>query len=890
MSLRDPNECGCDGDEQRAASAVRNRPGLPAISYRAGTHATFKRAMLERLASADLPQLRALGTREDDDFAIALLDAWATVADVQTFYSERIANELYLRTAGERLSLLHLAQLIGYTPRLGLAAGTYLAFTLDDAPGAPGQAARPTTFEAGLKVQSVPGPGEKPQIFETVERIQARVEWNVIRPRLTERHPLPIPNDPDHLLLEGVSTHLRAGDRLLVVPEGGGDPALRRIATVTLVPQYQHTSVELQPNPPALKQPDQQALKDVGKRELPQRGSITKRVLPKLTEPISAARLQLRARVMRVKARQILDNLAATRQPSPGVLAFRTKAAIFGHHAPRWDTLPRIQRIGRYEERETNWAEAKLVDYPRYDEDTDEATGAKPDIPYLYLDTVYPQIVARSWVVLSSRSDVDVYEVQDTTELSRIDFTLNARVSRLTLDRKVHGSFPIRTTSVFAQSELLPLARLPIKEAVDGAQIQLDGWVDGLFVGQGLIFCGELSDMLGVRECEYATIAEVENNVEADGYTQIKLRSALKNSYVRATLTIYGNVARATHGETVQEVLGGGDAAKPYQRFTLSQPPLTNVSAATPSGAASTLAVRVNDLLWHEVPTLYGHAADEHIYVTHTDDAGATTIQFGARLPSGQANIRATYRRGSGLAGLVQAGQLSMLLTRPLGVKGVTNPLAASGAADPEALDDMRRNAPLTVLTLDRIVSLQDYEDFARAFSGIAKALATWIWDGQARGVFVTVAGPNGDAVEPDSALYMNLLAAMRQNGDPYVPLQVQSYQPAFFSLSANLKIHPDYVLEQVLAAAKLALGARFGFDARAFGQPVALGEVMAALQATPGVLAVDIDHLAREDATPSADNSSLLAAAMPQAGATQALPAELLLLATELIDLKVLP
>ena len=43
-----------------------------------------------------------LRTRDDDDFTIALLDAWATVADVLTFYQERIANESYLRTATER--------------------------------------------------------------------------------------------------------------------------------------------------------------------------------------------------------------------------------------------------------------------------------------------------------------------------------------------------------------------------------------------------------------------------------------------------------------------------------------------------------------------------------------------------------------------------------------------------------------------------------------------------------------------------------------------------------------------------------------------------------------------------------------------------------------------
>ena len=40
----------------------------------------------------------------------------------------------------------------------------------------------------------------------------------------------------------------------------------------------------------------------------------------------------------------------------------------------------------------------------------------------------------------------------------------------------------------------------------------------------------------------------------------------------------------------------------------------------------------------------------------------------------------------------------------------------------PEASDDARRNAPLAVMSLDRLVSVQDYADFARTFAGIGKA------------------------------------------------------------------------------------------------------------------------------------------------------------------------
>src|ERR671910_2754024 len=133
------DECGCcEGLTVGTPVEVYNRPGLAAIAYRAGTHAGFKKSMLSSLSAHDLPALRGLNTRDDDDFSVALIDAWAMVADVLTFYQERIANESYLRTAIERGSLLELARLIGYEPRPGVAASTHLAFELEDTPDVPG--------------------------------------------------------------------------------------------------------------------------------------------------------------------------------------------------------------------------------------------------------------------------------------------------------------------------------------------------------------------------------------------------------------------------------------------------------------------------------------------------------------------------------------------------------------------------------------------------------------------------------------------------------------------------------------------------------------------------------------------------------------------------------
>src|SRR5262245_14381792 len=185
MAVLDPtldhlNDCGCcAGITAETPRRVLNRPGLSAIAYRSGTWHDFKASLLARLASKGHPALARLTTRADDDFTIALLDAFATVADVLTFYQERIGNEEYLRTATERRSILELARLIGYELDPGVAAETDLAFTVDDAPGAPGK----VTIDVGVKVQSVPGQDEKPQTFETVETIEARAQWNAMAPR-----------------------------------------------------------------------------------------------------------------------------------------------------------------------------------------------------------------------------------------------------------------------------------------------------------------------------------------------------------------------------------------------------------------------------------------------------------------------------------------------------------------------------------------------------------------------------------------------------------------------------------------------------------------------------------------------------------------------------------
>src|SRR5580698_1270578 len=182
-------DCGCcAGTSVQTPQQITNTPGLSAVNYRVGAWSSFKESMLARLSSADYPALAALKTRDNDDFTIAFLDSTAMVLDILTFYQERLANESYLRTAGQLRSLTELSRLIGYQPAPGVSASAYLAFILKPTPGQPPNPnASPITIPAGTKVQSVPAQGQTPQTFETAADILAKPDWTAlpVQTRLT---------------------------------------------------------------------------------------------------------------------------------------------------------------------------------------------------------------------------------------------------------------------------------------------------------------------------------------------------------------------------------------------------------------------------------------------------------------------------------------------------------------------------------------------------------------------------------------------------------------------------------------------------------------------------------------------------------------------------------
>jgi hypothetical protein len=348
---------------------------------------------------------------------------------------------------------------------------------------------------------------------------------------------------------------------------------------------------------------------------------------------------------------------------------------------------------------------------------------------------------------------------------------------------------------------------------------------------------------------EYALVKSVINATTPYPHTQFLLLSNLINCYDRNTTTVNANVALATNGQSVSEIMGSGSASTPNQEFTLKQSPLTYVQAPTPTGRQSTLQVQANGAAWSGVPSLYQQGPSAQVFATHNQSDGTTDVLFGdgvegTTLPTGQNNLQANYRIGLGSSGNVAAGAISTLIDRPLGVSGVTNPQAATGGGDPDSIGDIRTSAPQSVLTLGRAVSVADYQSYASTFAGIAKAHAIWIPGGPSRGLFLTVAGANGAAMPAGSPTLANLVASLRNYGNPLVPITAATFLETLFGLAADLAYDPAYDQPAVQAAVLQALTETYSFANRTFGQGVSADEVSAVIQAVPGVVAVNVTEV----------------------------------------------
>jgi hypothetical protein len=833
-----PQPCGCPPDPPEATPrALYNPPRQPALAARVGDHAAFLESLLD--AAVEAQQLDGLKIREGDDFTIGLFDAWAVALDVLTFYQERIANEGYLGTATERRSVLELARTIGYELAPGVAAEAHLAFGLDTAGGQAGAPGLSETvmLDPGLAAQSIPGLGQLPATFETVESIEARPAWNSVGARQTQ--PQSLGTGTREIWLAGMEAGLKRGDLILLVGSDRRDDGksdqwdVRAVETVTLDVARNLTHV---------------TWRDKLGSAWPKMGAAAG------------------------------DETLETWQ-------LGASARLFGATAPDVRSLHKDIRTA-YGQTDTSpaakeWEAFTIGEVPGASLD-DKGAGT------VQIDGAQP-LIKGDWLVFARPGYVELYDVQAATESAASAFSLTGKTTRTRLrGENLKGKFNahLRETALWRATRRFVLGEPPAPPTVDGKTVELERVVKGLRVGQTVAVSEALPDPAPPGQPPVIVppgeILKIKAVTQGSRTTSVTFDRALSRSYPRGAFRFHANIARSTHGRAREEVLGSGDAGASFQTFALSDKPLTYVSAETSSGRASTLTVWVNRILWREVESFVGQPPDARIYVTRRSDEGVVSIIFGdgrggARLPSGAENIVARYRAGLGAPGWVKDRQIALLMSRPLGLASVFNPAPSTGGADPEGRDAARTSAPGTVTALGRVVSLTDFEDFALGFSGIAKARAARLWTGTGWLAHLSVASASGQAMPAGHPLLDTLRKAIDGARDITQRFAIGDHRPCRVRLDLKLKAAPDRVFDEVKAALTAKLTAALGRAAQGLAHPITTSGIMALAHSVRGVLAIDIDRL-EDDKGKTLKDGGLIALPARIIGGV-ALPADLLLL-----------
>jgi hypothetical protein len=811
MSTPAPSPCPCDGPQ--GPRVVLNPAGQPFIADRVDDFTGLRRALLR-----PLPGEESLGmwAPVPGDLGLAVLEWWAYLGDVLTFYNERIANESYLRTATFPESVAGLVALLGYQPAPGLAATGQVGAIRSTS-----HRAEPVVIPAGMQLSSTASAGIPPQTFEVAARASFPGPSD-IPVRLLADTALGVDassGDPTSVLLGGKVTGVKADDRLLLVKrtwDGTDDTDWAYVTAGSVTPQLDPGTGatnslfslsgawgSVAPPAPAGSAASAEARVEmrIEVRSPPRYESPFPWWMPLEPPATPPERTATDFRLLRPTAAAALWSQAGP--PSEVIAA----GAVSGQVTVHLSAAVRAIQPG------------DLVLF-------DGGSQAAPSLGLVLKSTEVlwsvPFPPGSSQSSPSPAPGIVVTHTQLT--LATPDYgTLTGYQPDDLAAISVRYGFRDLGTVVPAPATQVP--SLPVTVALPGGFELPEGTTTALL--------------------EDATGSGVAVAVSGAGNAMVTLSGLPPqageafNPPLAVPLRLLVDVLAVSRGTTVAaETLGSGNATRSNQSFTLAKSPLTYLAVG--AGWASTLRVFVAGIAWSEASSFFGQPPGAQVYVVTRLPDLSTQVRFGdgvngSRLPTGSGNVVAHYRYGSGALS-PPAGRLTSILKSQPNLSAIHNPVAVSGGRDPQAPADVKANAPASVFTFGRAISAIDYEVVAGQAAGVSRARAYWTFDPAQQRTLVKV------YVNDDPGAVSAATAALAGAEDPNRPVRVMGATGIPLSISCTLVVSADRVPGDVATAATAALAdpvtGLFSPAAMGIGAFLYRSQIDAALS-VPGVLGV---------------------------------------------------
>ena len=801
LGAADAAICACEGTA--FPQVIFNPPGLTSIAYRVGDYTSFRHALLRGLAGETelsggaTPTWRPAPT---GDLALQIVEWWAYLSDILTFYNERIANESYLNTALLPASVNALIKLLGYRPQPGIGATGTLAAVVSGS--------KPPVLPVGFQVQSKTGPGQQPQIFELDSQTALTLPDSV-----AALPPASSQLGQRSALVQGVITSVKVGDTLLLLSNNwNGSDEDYAFGTVTSVAQ------EKDPSGKANTRIKLNLLTNYA--DFPaSNAAAANYTLLKSSQTAHVYQYASNTSDVLVQASSRLVTLAASRR-SAGVTQARLVKIAGG--------------VGL-------WGYGENAGYVHLDS---LARQIKAGDPILFRDpsstTLIPQLLS-----VTSYSEQIYYANNPTTPSQPPSSTADKPVVGIPILHSVLEFVPWVSSSWDPSTLVIDYAWRPVGTLIDTPATGFDGSATTLtavppstfpMLSNAPVFVvGSAGDGLSVKA-----------TVTSDKPTTMTLGDVPTSPpTLPAPLQVLFNQLLVSRGKTVpREVLGSGDASRAAREFVLQNSPLTyltDLPGISGDGYSSTLRIWVDGMEWKEVRSFYGQKPGAKVFVTREDDQARTHVRFGdglngARLPTGVNNVVASYRYGSGAA-VPAPGSITVILQPVPGLASVLNPVPVGGGSDPDPPAKIRVDAPRSVLTFGRAVSAADYAVIAAGAPGVTRAKGSFAFDGPSQRARITIY-VSGDASAVSTATERIAGAA-----DPNRPFKVLAATLVPIRISATIVVDPTRIAADVLTAVRSALldpdTGLFAPSSMGIGDPLYDSEFYAACYKVAGVVAV---------------------------------------------------
>lgn len=250
----------------------------------------------------------------------------------------------------------------------------------------------------------------------------------------------------------------------------------------------------------------------------------------------------------------------------------------------------------------------------------------------------------------------------------------------------------------------------------------------------------------------------------------------------------------------------------------------------------------------------FRRAGEEIVHEDYASGAGFT-VRFGdgefGRMPRAGTRFRVRYRTGPGTRANLAEDTITSLV-HPLDpgvhdalatqVVAATNPFPVTDGADPEPAERIKRLAPDAFRQVTyRAVREEDYRAIAERLPWVQRGGARFRWTGSWLSAFVTADPDGGGALPPaQRADLERAMACVRQAGRDVIVRD-----PVHVDLEIGIRIcaEPGVFAAHVKGRIVAALTGPSGFfhpDRFTFGTPLVRAALEAAVQAVPGVLAVE--------------------------------------------------